>query len=75
MEWYKIYNPKQMNSFQFVALTGIIMSGLAHVFLALWEKEVDSFGYLYVCWSVLFVFGAVQNLRHNPDDDDHHHHH
>ncbi|WP_192820203.1 hypothetical protein [Rufibacter sp. LB8] len=75
MEWSKIINPKQMNSFQFVALTGILMSGLAHVFLNLWGKEVDSFNYLYLCWGLLFVFGTYKNLTNNPEDDHHHHHH
>ncbi|ALI99952.1 hypothetical protein DC20_14445 [Rufibacter tibetensis] len=75
MEWFKIYNPKAMNSFQFIAVTGIIMSALAHLLLHLWGKEIASFNYLYLCWSVLFVFGSIQNLRHNPEEDDHHHHH
>ena len=75
MEWSKIYNPKAMNSFQFIALTGIIMSLLAHVLLHFLGKDIESFNYLYLCWAVLYVFGTIQNLRHNPEDDDHHHHH
>ncbi|MGV3539145.1 MAG: hypothetical protein ACO1OQ_05000 [Rufibacter sp.] len=63
-----------MNSFQFIALTGFIMSGLAHVLLFLWGKHIESFNYLYLCWGALFVFGTVQNLRHTPEDDHHHHH-
>ncbi|MBA9078605.1 MULTISPECIES: hypothetical protein [Rufibacter] len=75
MEWSKIFNPKEMNSFQFIALTGVIMSALAQLFLHLWGKEVESFHYLYLCWGTLFLFGTIQNLRHNPEDDHHHHHH
>lgn len=75
MEWFKIYNPKAMNSFQFIAVTGLVMSAVAHILMHLWGKEVDSFNYLYLCWGALFVFGSIQNLRHKPEDDDHHHHH
>lgn len=74
MEWSKIYNPKEMNSFQFIALTGVIMSALAHLLLHLWGKNIESFNYLYLCWGALFVFGAIQNLRHQGQDHHHHHH-
>ena len=69
----KIYNPRQMNSFQVIAVTGLIMTGLAHLVLHLLNKQIPSFELLYVCWLVLYTFGLLRNLFVKPDD--HHHHH
>jgi len=76
MKLSKIYDPRQMNSYQFVAATGLVMSLVAHLILALLGKTVANFGALYICWLVFFAAGAVANYTSKPGDDhDHHHHH
>lgn len=70
----KFFNPRQMNTFQVIAVTGLIMTGLAHLVLRLVNKEIPSFEMLYGCWLVLYFFGLLRNLYAKPHDDDHHHH-
>jgi len=73
MEPGKIYNPRQMNTFQVIAVTGLIMTGLAHLVLQVLKKDIPSFEMLYVCWLVLYLFGLLRNIFAKPGD--HHHHH
>jgi hypothetical protein len=75
MKLSKIYDLRDMNSYQFIAVTGWIMTLFAHLILWVLAKEVENFWALYVCWAVVFVLGTVANLTSNPEDDDHHHHH
>ena len=75
MKLSKIYDPREMNSYQFVATTGLVMTLLAHLILALIGKSVNNFSALYICWVVFFTFGTIVNFRSNPYDHDHHHHH
>jgi hypothetical protein len=74
MKLSKIYDPREMNSYQFVAATGLIMTLVAHLILALIGKTVDNFAALYICWLVFFSAGAVVNYNSKPEDDHHHHH-
>lgn len=64
-----------MNSYQFVAATGLVMTIVANIILLLIGKAVQNFGALYLCWLVFFVLGTIANFNSNPDDHDHHHHH
>ena len=73
MDLRKFYNVREMNSFQVIALTGLIMTGLAQLALQLVEKEIPGFERLYICWLVLFIFGLLRNLFVKPHDDHHHH--
>ncbi len=75
MKLSKIYDPREMNSYQFVASTGLVMTLLANLILALIGKSVANFWALYVCWIVFFVLGTVVNYTSKPNDHDHHHHH
>lgn len=74
MKLSKIYDVKDMNSFQFIALTGVLMTLLAHVILWLSNKHIASFWALYVCWAFVFIAGTILNFTHQPGDEDHHHH-
>ncbi len=75
MKLTKIYDPREMNSYQFVALTGLVMTLVANIILLLIGKTVQNFEALYLCWAVFFTLGTIANFNSNPDDHDHHHHH
>ncbi|WP_240676178.1 hypothetical protein [Botryobacter ruber] len=75
MKLSKIYNFREMNSYQFVAVTGLVMTVVAHIILALIGKRVENFEALYLCWTVFFALGTIANYRSKPEDHDHHHHH
>lgn len=75
MKLSKIYDPREMNSYQFVAMTGLIMTILANIILLFIGKMVENFEALYLCWLVIFAAGTVANLNSKPGDHDHHHHH
>lgn len=69
----KFFNPREMNSFQVIAVTGLIMTGLAHLVLIVVNKVIPSFELLYVCWLALYIIGLLRNLYAKPNDHDHHH--
>ncbi|NEM99206.1 hypothetical protein [Pontibacter burrus] len=75
MKLSKIYDPREMNSYQFVAATGLVMTLLAHLILLLIGKSINNFAALYLCWAVFFTLGTIANFNSKPDDHDHHHHH
>jgi uncharacterized membrane protein len=75
MKLSKIYDPREMNSYQFVAATGLVMTILANLILLFLGKTVENFNLLYLCWFVFFGAGTVVNIRSKPGDHDHHHHH
>lgn len=75
MKLSKIYDPREMNSYQFVAATGLVMTVVANLILLFLAKTVDNFNALYICWVVFFALGTVANFNSKPDDHDHHHHH
>ncbi|PRY11211.1 hypothetical protein CLV24_1116 [Pontibacter ummariensis] len=75
MKLSKIYDPREMNSYQFVAATGLVMTLVAHLIMLVINKTVHNFEALYICWAVFFSLGAVANFNSNPGDHDHHHHH
>lgn len=66
---------KQMNSFQVIAIFGIIFSLVAHVILWILDKKVEHFVYLYPTWVAVFIGGMLINPYLSKYDDDHHHHH
>jgi hypothetical protein len=70
----KFFNPREMNSFQVIAVTGLIMTSLAHLVLLVVDKEIPSFELLYACWLALYVIGLLRNLYAKPNDDHDHHH-
>ena len=75
MKWTKIYNLKEMNSYQYIAVVGLIMTLAAHLILWVQQKEVQTFWALYICWAVLFILGSIANIRSKPGEGHHHHHH
>ena len=75
MKLSKIYDPREMNSYQFVAATGLVMTLLAHLILALIGKSINNFAALYICWAVFFTLGTIANYNSNPSKNDPHHHH
>ena len=72
MDLRKIYDLRAMNSFQVIALTGLVMTAIAQLILMLIGKEIPSFELLYPCWLVLYIGGLLRNIFAKPDD--HHHH-
>ena len=74
MDFSKLYRPSALNSFQFIALTGLIMSGAAHLIIKYLVANPlpNGFSWLYVCWTALYVVGSLINLFGKPDQ--HHHH-
>lgn len=74
MKLSKIYDPRQMNSYQFVAATGLVMTLLADIILAFVGKDIENFNALYLCWAIFFTLGTIVNFRSKPEDDHHHHH-
>lgn len=75
MKLSKIYDPREMNSYQFVAATGFVMTLVANIILLLIGKSIENFMALYACWSVFFILGAIANFNSKPGDNEHHHHH
>lgn len=75
MNLAKIYDPREMNSYQFVAATGLVMTLVANIIMLLIGKTMNNFEALYLCWVVLFSIGTIVNYNSNPEDHDHHHHH
>ncbi|KAA9345922.1 hypothetical protein [Adhaeribacter soli] len=73
MSLRKLYNLREMNSFQVIAVTGLVMTLLAHLVLNAVHKVIPDFEMLYLCWAILFVGGYLRNVFAKPDD--HHHHH
>ena len=64
-----------MNSYQFIAVTGLVMTIAAHIILYVQAKEIQSFWALYLCWVVVFTLGSIANYRSKPGEGHHHHHH
>ena len=75
MKWTKLYNFKEMNSYQFIAVVGLIMTLVAHGILLLMDKQISSFSALYACWIGVFIIGAIINFNTKPGDHHGHHHH
>jgi hypothetical protein len=73
----KLYRPSALNSYQFIAITGILMSIGAHLILHFFapQQMPDGFNWLYVCWTALYIVGSLVNLFGKPDEGHHHHHH
>jgi hypothetical protein len=73
VDFSKLYRPSALNSFQFIALTGLVMSAGAHLILlyAVAQPLPAGFHWLYVCWAALYVVGSLLNLFGKPDE--HHH--
>lgn len=74
MKLSKLYDIREMNSYQFLALTGLVMTLLAHLILLLVHKKIANFQALYVVWLVSFSLGTIANLRSKPGQEHHHHH-
>ena len=75
MDFSKLYRPSALNSFQFIALTGLLMSAGAHLILHFFVSRMPAgFNWLYVCWMGLYLFGTLKNLFGKPDEPHHHHH-
>lgn len=75
MDLSKLYRPSALNSFQFIALTGLLMSAGAHLILRFVVKHPTpaGFSWLYVCWAGFYVVGTLINLFGKPDESHHHH--
>lgn len=75
MKFTKVYDPREMNSYQFVAATGLVMTLVANIIMLFIGKSMHNFEALYLCWVVFFALGTIINYNSSPDDHDHHHHH
>lgn len=75
MKLSKIYSFKEMNSYQYIAVVGLIMSFAANVILLVEGKAIQTFWALYACWTALFIIGSIVNINSKPDEGHHHHHH
>jgi hypothetical protein len=76
VDFSKLYRPSALNSFQFIALTGLLMSAGAHLILHFFVGRMpEGFNWLYACWTVFYLFGTLKNLFGKPDEPHHHHHH
>jgi len=64
---------KNMNSFQVIAIFGIIFSVVAQGILWVLDKTVDHYIYLYPTWVAVFVVGTLLNPYLSKHDDHHHH--
>ena len=75
MNLEKLYHPSALNSFQFIALTGLIMSAAAHLIIKyVVENPLPAgFNWLYVCWVGFYIFGTLLNFFGKPSDGHHHH--
>ena len=76
MDFSKLYRPSALNSFQFIALTGLLMSAGAHLILHFFVGRLPAgFNWLYVCWTGFYLVGTLINLFGKPDEPHHHHPH
>ena len=75
MDYSKLYRPSALNSFQFIALTGLLMSAGAHLILRCFVSRPmpAGFSWLYVCWAGFYVVGTLRNLFGKPHEPHHHH--
>ena len=75
VDYSKLYRPSALNSFQFIALTGLLMSAGAHLILHFFVSQPlpAGFNWLYVCWVGFYVIGTLINLFGKPDEPHHHH--
>ncbi|WP_303311301.1 hypothetical protein [Hymenobacter sp. BT730] len=74
MDFSKLYRPSALNSYQFIAVTGLIMTLAAHLILHFFaQRTLQGFNWLYICWLVLYVAGSLFNLFGKPDSGHHHH--
>ena len=75
MDFSKLYRPSALNSFQFIALTGLLMSAGAHLILYYFVSQTmpKGFNWLYVCWTGFYIFGTLVNYLGKPDEPHHHH--
>jgi hypothetical protein len=64
---------KKLNSFQVIAIFGIIFSVVAQVILWILDKTVEHYIYLYPTWVAVFIVGMLINPYLSKYDDDHHH--
>ena len=75
VDFSKLYRPSALNSFQFIALTGLLMSAGAHLILHFFVGHAPAgFSWLYVCWLGLYLFGTLKNLFGKANEPHHHHH-
>lgn len=76
MDYSKLYRPSALNSFQFIALTGLLMSAGAHLILHYFASRSipTGFNWLYVCWLGFYAVGTLINVFGKPDEEHHHHH-
>lgn len=73
MDLSKLYHPSALNSFQFIALTGLLMSASAHLILYFFVGHTPAgFNWLYVCWAAFYVVGTLINLFGKSDEPHHH---
>ena len=64
---------KNMNSFQVIALVGIIFTFVAQGILWVIDKTVDHYIYLYPTWVAIFIIGMLLNPYLSKHDERHHH--
>ena len=73
MKFSKIYSFKEMNSYQYIAAVGLVMTFAANIILIYLQKDIPTFWALYACWTALFVVGSIVNFNSKPEEGHHHH--
>lgn len=63
----------ELNFFQTIAFTGLIVTLLSQGGLMMLEKHVEHFGRLYIVWLVVFMLGTALKLYYRHSDDTHQH--
>lgn len=63
----------ELNIFQTLAVTGLIVSLVSHVGLTLMQKEVDRFWAVYIVWLTVLTLSTLIRVE-GADHDNHHEH-
>lgn len=73
MDFAKLYRPSALNSYQFIAIVGLLMTAGAHLILHfIADRALPGYNWLYVCWLGLYILGSLLNLFGKPGQPHHH---
>ena len=62
----------QLNLFQTMAITGVVLSLASQIGLLVMDKQVNNFWLVYAIWTTVFALSSFIKVG---DDHDHHHGH
>jgi hypothetical protein len=61
-----------LNVIQTISVVGVVLSLLAHLFIVVVNKDVETFWAIYPTWVFIFFIGTL--IKKYVKDDEHHHH-